>query len=106
MKKYLKYILLAAITLGSAACVEEEWKPGELDLYGCHELFFPQEQAGDFTIEPTDASKAMSFTVERVETDDEAFVPYEIVSSVEDFFIVVDSKGKEIEELYFDEGQK
>ena len=49
MKKYLKYILLAAITLGFAACVEEEWTPGEADFIDCHGLFFPQEQAKDYT---------------------------------------------------------
>lgn len=99
MKKYLKYILLAAITFGFAACVEEEWKPGELDLYGCHEVFFPQDQAKDFTIEPADASKPMTFTIERVESDYEAEVPYELISSEEGFFELDE------ETIYFDEGQ-
>lgn len=106
MKKYLKYILLAAITFGFAACVEEEWTPGEFDVFDCHGLFFPQEQAKDYTIEPTDATKAMAFSVERTEVDDEAYVPYEIISNVEDFFELVDAKGEPIEEIYFDEGQK
>ena len=100
MKKYLKYILLAAITLGFAACVEEEWTPGEADFIDCHGLFFPQEQAKDYTIEPADASKAMVFTVERAETDYEADVPYELTSSVEGFFELDD------EFIHFEEGQK
>lgn len=100
MKKYLKYILLAAITFGFVACVEEEWKPGEADYIDCHGLFFPQEQAKDYILSPSDATKPLVFTVERVETDDEAEVPYEIVSNVEGFFSLED------EFIYFDEGQK
>ena len=79
MKKYLKYILFAAITLGAAACEEEVWTPGEVDNLDCHGLFFPQEQARDYVLAPADASKALSFTVERNETDDEADVPYELI---------------------------
>ena len=100
MKKYLKYILLAAITLGSAACVEEEWTPGELDYIDCHGLFFPQEQAQDYILSPSDASKALAFTVERNETDDEADVPYELICSEEGFFTLED------EFIHFEEGQK
>lgn len=100
MKKYLKYILLAAITFGFVACVEEEWKPGEADYIDCHGLFFPQEQAKDYILSPSDATKPLVFTVERVETDDEAEVPYEIVSNVDGFFAL------EEDYIYFDEGQK
>ena len=100
MKKYLKYILLAAITLGAAACVEEEWTPGEMDNLDCHGLYFPQEQARDYVLAPADASKALAFTVERNETDDEADVPYELVCSEEGFFALED------EFIHFEEGQK
>ena len=100
MKKYLKYILFAAISFGFAACVEEEWTPGERDLIDCHGLFFPQEQAQDYVLTPADASKALVFTVERTVTDDEADVPYEIVCSEEGFFTIND------EVIHFEEGQK
>lgn len=100
MKKYLKYILFAAITFGAAACVEEEWTPGERDYIDCHGLFFPQEQAQDYVLTPADASKALTFTVERTVTDDEADVPYELVCSEEGFFTLED------EVIHFEEGQK
>ena len=100
MKKYLKYILLAAITLGAAACEEEVWTPGEADNLDCHGLFFPQEQARDYVLAPADASKALAFTVERSETDDEADVPYELICSEEGFFALEDDF------IHFEEGQK
>jgi len=98
MKRYLRYILMAALTLGFAACQEEEWAPGERDFIDCQGIFFPQEQATDYVLSPGDKME-LTFTVERAEADDEAFVPYEIVSSVEDFFFL------EEETIYFDEDQ-
>lgn len=98
MKRYLKYILMAALTLGFAACQEEEWTAGERDFIDCHGLFFPQEQARDYVLSPDDKME-LSFTVERTEGDDEADVPYEIVSNVEGFFTLDD------EVIHFEEGQ-
>ncbi len=98
MKRYLKYILMAALTLGFAACQEEEWTAGERDFIDCHGLFFPQEQARDYVLSPDDKME-LSFTVERTEGDDEADVPYEIVSSAEGFFTLDD------EVIHFEEGQ-
>lgn len=98
MKRYLKYILMAALTLGFAACQEEEWTPGELDYIDCQGLFFPQEQAKDYVISPSDANY-LTFTVERAEDGDEIIVPYELESNVDGFFEIAD-------DIYFDEGQK
>lgn len=99
MKRYLTYILMAAAAFGFVACQEEEWTPGERDYIDCHGLFFPQEQAKDYVLSPSDANY-LTFSVERAETDDEAEVPYEIISSEEGFFEI------EEETIYFDEGQK
>lgn len=98
MKRYLRYILMAAVTLGSAACQEEEWTPGERDYIDCQGLFFPQELAQDYVLSPSDKME-LTFTVERAEDGDEITVPYELVSSVEGFFELKD-------DIYFDEGQK
>lgn len=97
--KYLKYILMAAVSLTFAACQEEPYSQGEPDSLFCQGLFFPQEQAEDFVLDPEDAN-VLTFTVEREVEDGEAEVPYELISSEEGFF--------ELEEdfLFFDDGQK
>lgn len=97
--KYLKYILVAVVSLTFAACQEEPYSQGEPDSLFCQGLFFPQDQAGDITLDPKDP-KVLSFTVERAVEDGEAEVPYELICSEEGFF--------ELEEdfLFFDDGQK
>lgn len=97
--KYLKYILMAAVSLTFAACQEEPYSQGEPDSLFCQGLFFPQEQAEDFVLDPEDTN-VLTFTVEREVEDGEAEVPYELISSEEGFF--------ELEEdfLFFDDGQK
>lgn len=97
--KYLKYILMAAVSLTFAACQEEPYSQGEPDSLFCQGLFFPQEQAEDFVLDPED-DNVLTFTVEREVEDGEAEVPYELISSEEGFF--------ELEEdfLFFDDGQK
>lgn len=97
--KYLKYILMAAVSLTFAACQEEPYSQGEPDSLFCQGLFFPQEQAEDYVLDPEDAN-VLTFTVEREVEDGEAEVPYELISSEEGFF--------ELEEdfLFFDDGQK
>lgn len=97
MKRYLRYILIAAVAFGFAACQEEEWTPGERDYIDCQGLFFPQDQAKDYVLSPDD-KKVLEFTVERAEADDESYVPYELVSSEEGFFELDD------ETIYFEEG--
>lgn len=99
MKRFLRYILAAAVVMGFAACQHEEWAPGETDLVGCHGVFFSQQQAKDYVLAPKDASKAMSFTIERTRDKEEAVVPYEITSSVEGFFELED-------DILFEKGQK
>ena len=90
---------MAAVSLTFAACQEEPYSQGELDSLFCQGLFFPQEQAEDFVLDPEDAN-VLTFTVEREVEDGEAEVPYELISSEEGFF--------ELEEdfLFFDDGQK
>lgn len=90
---------MAAVSLTFAACQEEPYSQGEPDSLFCQGLFFPQEQAEDFVLDPEDAN-VLTFTVEREVEDGEAEVPYELISSEEGFF--------ELEEdfLFFDDGQK
>lgn len=90
---------MAAVSLTFAACQEEPYSQGEPDSLFCQGLFFPQEQAEDFVLDPED-SNVLTFTVEREVEDGEAEVPYELISSEEGFF--------ELEEdfLFFDDGQK
>ena len=97
--KYLKYILVAVVSLTFAACQEEPYSQGEPDSLFCQGLFFPQDQAGDITLDPKDP-KVLSFTVERAVEDGEAEVPYELICSEEGFFELEDNY------LFFDDGQK
>ena len=99
MKRYLRYILIAAMAFGFAACQEEEWTPGERDYIDCQGLFFPQEQAKDYVLAPAEAS-SLTFTVERTNADDDAEVPFELVSSEEGFFTMDE------EVIEFEEDQK
>ena len=93
-----KYFLAIAAVFCLASCQEEPYAPGEPDLLDCHGLFFPQQQAGDYEVSPEDKDY-LTFTVERAEADFEAYVPYELISSEEDFFELED------EYIYFDEDQ-
>lgn len=100
MKTLFKYILAAAMTLSFAACQEkEQYAPGDPDPLDCHGVFFSQTQAGDYEFTP-DEKRTLTFTVERTLDIEEAYVPYELISSEEGFFEVED------EFLYFDEDQK
>ena len=96
--KFLKYILVAVLPLAFTACIEEEYTPGDPDRWDCQGLFFPQDQKTDFVISPSD-SHVLTFTVQREETDYEAFVPYVFTASEEGVFSI------EEETLYFDESQ-
>ena len=99
MKTIFKYILAAAMTLSFAACQEEPYAPGERDLLDCQKLYFPQEQAVHYELSPK-GKLELSFTVQRENADLEAYVPYELTSSVEGMFEMED------EFIYFDEDQK
>ena len=102
MKTIFKYILAAALTLSFAACQEEPYTMGDPDLLECQGVFFPQDQAKSYEVAP-DGNRYLTFSIERKPlTKDylpEANVPYELISSVENFF--------ELEEefIYFDEDQ-
>lgn len=99
MKTLFKYILAAAMTLSFAACQEEPYAPGEPDPLDCHGVFFSQTQAKDYELAPEE-KHTLTFTVERTLAIEEAYVPYELISSEEGFFELED------EFLYFDEDQK
>ena len=96
--KFLKYFLVAVLPLAFTACVEEQYTPGEPDRWDCQGLFFPQDQKTDHVISPTD-SHVLTFSVQRVETDDAASVPYILTTSEEGIFSMED------EFLYFEEDQ-
>ena len=83
--KFFKYILVAVLPLAFTACVEEEYTPGDPDKAFCQGLFFPQDQKTDVVISPT-ASHLLTFSVQRLETDDAASVPYILTSSEEGIF--------------------
>lgn len=83
--KFFKYILVAVLPLAFTACVEEEYTPGDPDKAFCQGLFFPQDQKTDVVISPTD-SHILTFSVQRLETDDAASVPYILTSSEEGIF--------------------
>ena len=93
-----KYFLTLAAVLCFASCQEEPYSPGTPDDPDCHEVFFPQAQAKAYELSPEDP-RYLTFTVERTYAFEEAFVPYEIISNVEDFFELED------EFIYFDEDQ-
>jgi hypothetical protein len=93
-----KYFLTLAAVLCFASCQEEPYSPGTPDDMDCHGVFFPQTQAKAYELSPEDPNY-LTFTVERTLAYDEAFVPFEITSSVEDFFELED------EFIYFDEDQ-
>lgn len=83
--KFLKYILVAVLPLAFTACVEEEYTPGDPDKVFCQGLFFPQDQKTDIVISPTD-SHVLTFSAQRLETDEAASVPYILTSSEEGIF--------------------
>lgn len=97
--KYLRYILPAFVLMAFASCQEEVYQPGEADLLDCQGLYFPQEQATHYELSPK-GKMELSFTVQRDKADFEAYVPYEMESSVEGMFEMED------EFIYFDEDQK
>ena len=97
--KYLRYILPAFMLMAFASCQEEIYAPGEADLLDCQGLYFPQEQAVHYELSPK-GKLELSFTVQRDKADVEAYVPYEMESSVEGMFEMED------EFIYFDEDQK
>ncbi len=97
--KYLRYILPAVMLMAFASCQEEIYQPGEADLLDCQGLYFPQEQAVHYELSPK-GKLELSFTVQRDKDDFEAYVPYEMESSVEGMFEMED------EFIYFDEDQK
>lgn len=97
--KYLRYILPAFVLMAFASCQEEVYQPGEADLRDCQGLYFPQEQATHYELSPK-GKMELSFTVQRDKADFEAYVPYEMESSVEGMFEMED------EFIYFDEDQK
>lgn len=97
--KYLRYILPAFMLMAFASCQEEVYAPGEADLLDCQGLYFPQEQAVHYELSPK-GKLELSFTVQRDKADVEAYVPYEMESSVEGMFEMED------EFIYFDEDQK
>lgn len=96
--KLFRYILIAAFAMTFAACQEDLYSPGEKDRLDCQGLFFPQEQAQDYTIAPDDKNY-LTFKVERKQAKFEAEVPYQITMSEEGFFELEDDI------IYFDEDQ-
>ena len=96
--KFLKYILVAVLPLAFTACVEEQYTPGEVDRWDCQGLFFPQDQKTDYVISPTE-SHVLTFSVQRVEIDEAAAVPYILTASEEGIF------SMESDALYFEEYQ-
>lgn len=96
--KLFRYILIAAFAVTFAACQEDLYSPGEKDRLDCQGLFFPQEQAQDYTVAPDDKNY-LTFKVERKQAKFEAEVPYQITMSEEGFFELED------EIIYFDEDQ-
>ena len=97
--KYLRYILPAFMLMAFASCQEEVYAPGEADLLECQGLYFPQDQAVHYELSPK-GKLELTFTVQRNKADFEAYVPYEMESSVEGMFEMED------EFIYFDEDQK
>ena len=93
--KYLRYILIAVISLAFASCVQEQFTPGAPDLEDCQGFYFPQTGAGDYMLDPSDPT-VMEFTAERKNTDGEVVIDFNV--SNEEIF--------KVSEIFFEDGQK
>ena len=82
---------MAAMSLFTVACVEEEpvpYEPGQPDAEGCYGVYFPvQEAAGAHTYDPSMPTE-IEFTVARTKSDGAITVPIEYTESVQGIFNV------------------
>ena len=93
--KYLRYIIIAVISLAFASCVEEQYAPGEPDLDNCQGFYFPQDGAGDYMLDPSDPT-VMEFKAER--KNDQGEVAIQVKVSNDSIF--------KVSEIFFEDGQK
>ena len=97
--KYLSYMLMAALPLSLASCVDEpEYTPGEPDLENCYGVYFPeQENSGSHQLDPSDPT-TLTFTAARLNSEDAITVPVEVSANYDGIFTV--------SEITFEDGQE
>ena len=86
---------MAAMSLFTVACVEEElvpYEPGQPDAEGCLGVYFPvQEAAGAHTFDPSMPTE-MTFTVARLNSNGAITVPIKYTESHDGVFMVPDAE--------------
>ena len=89
---------MAAMSLFTVACVEEEpvpYEPGQPDVEGCYGVYFPVQES-NFVVDPSD-DPVQTITVARSKTQGGITVPVTIKTSVEGVL--------EVSPIVFEDGQ-
>lgn len=99
MKKLL-YILSAALLFAAVSCQDqvEPYQPGEPDVEGCFNVFFPDQEAATIHYFEPAAEKKVEVTVKRKIAEGAIDVPYAVVADNPDVYSVG--------QIHFDDAQE